>query len=429
MKALWNNTLIALNLMSCRLVRKLIIALLLIVGFILCGMTLLCINISDYDSIEYRKQCDITRTGCMANDNEEELSYNPDDPDEKIDLTRQQPYEQFYNDLKKSGLVEKCAQYSIFGNRYVDKDIVRIQEGHQIADYAVHGCVEFIYAQKDIFDIYNIKINPKVAREDWDSHGVILGSKFREKYGNAEYIYFQEEKRKLLGFVADDQKLSFEEVAFRDDVSLTGLYNLDYAFFYLTPEDFYTGYEIHFRLAKDVTREEFREKVRELAKKHKTVINSMFFMDEHLSKLRKNNIAILGSITSYAIILLIGITLICIAGKVHSIFNNKKLYGILYSSGLSANQINFLFVIENAIMLLFSLLIACLCLHKGIYIFCGYFGQAPHLIVDVVDSILVSKVYLQEALICLSMIIITSGIPMIVFSKLTPLSMMRDFYE
>lgn len=427
MKSLLSNILIAIDLMSCKLVRNLITVLLLIAGFVLCGMTLICVNISDYDRIEYNKQCDITRTGCMANDNVEEPIYNSD---ERIDLLKQQPYQQFYNNLKKSGFVEKCAQYSILGHREVDKDIIKIQEGHQIENYAGMGCVECIFTQKDIFDIYNIKIEPKVNREDWCADGIIMGNKFREKYGDVEYINYMGKKCKLLGFVEDNQKLSFEEIAYEDGTALTALYNLDYAFFQLVSEDSYSGHEIHFRLAKGVTKDEFQNKANEMAKKDKATIVSMYFIDDHLAEFKKYNLEILGNITEFAIALLVGITLICIVVKVESILCNKKLYGILYSSGLTTNQINSLFVFENFIILFFSLIVAYLCLYNGIYIFTDYFGQqAARLLVNVVKSVLVSKVFLQEFLICFSMVIITSGIPMIVFSNLSPLSMMKDFYE
>lgn len=434
MKALLANFLITIDLINCKLGRSLIIILLLTVGFVLSGMTLLCVNITEYDQIEYQKQCDITRTGYMSNDNEDDFepdTSNVDDPEKRKELLlSQQPYQQFYNQLKKSGLVEKCAQYSILGNPTADQNIIKIQEGHQINEYAEMGNVEYIQAQKDIFDIYNINVETKVDREDWCIDGIILGSKFKEKYGNKEYINFKKKDCKLLGFVKENQKLSFEAIARQGGTALTGLYNLDYAFIQLVSENTYSGFEIHFRLAKGISRDEFKNKVMEMATEENATINTMYFIDDHLSELKKTNMEILGSINQYAIILLAGITMICIFAKVYSILGNKRLYGILYSSGLSTNQINSLFVIENATVMLFSLILAYLCLYYGIYIFCRCFGtQAPHLIVDVVKSVLISKVFLQEFLICFSMIVLTSGIPMIIFSHLSPLSMMRDFYE
>ncbi len=407
--------------------------LLFLAGFVLAGMTLICVNITEYDRIEYNKRCDITRTGCMLNDNVG--GFEPDtsgitDYEKKIDmLLREQPFQRFYNRLKKSGLVEKCAQYSILGNPEVDEDIVRFQQGHQINNYAKSDCVEVTHVQKDLFDLYDIKVESKVDRDDWCTDGIILGYRFKEKYEDIEYINFLGKKCKLLGFLKENQKLSFEEVAHKDGIALTGLYNLDYAFFHLYPEDAYTGVELHFRLAQGVTREEFRKKAKEMAKEEEATIETLYFMDEHLSELKKGNIDILGYINEFAVGLLLGVTLICIFFKVHSILRNKKIYGIFYSSGLSTHQINALFVIENVIILFISLIMAYLCLYHGIFYFCEFFGSVPHLIVDVVKSVLVSKVFVQEFLLCCAMIIVTSGIPILLFSRLSPLSMMRDFYE
>ena len=435
MKSLFSNFLITLDLIICKPRKSLMTVLMLMLGFVLSGMTLICVNITNYDRIEYQKKFDIARTGCMANASmdgfELEDTSQIEDYEKKMDLIlRQQPHQQFYNQLKQSDLIEKCAQYTILGNPKINQDIVNFQAGHQIEAYANKGCVEYIQAQKDIFDIYDIKIDAKVKPEDWRAYDIILGSKFKEKYKNVEYIDFKQEKHRLLGFTEANQKLPFEEIAMEGGTALTGLYNLDYAFFQIYPEDTYQGHEIHFRLAKGISREEFKNKAVDMAKEKHATIETMYFIDDHLSELKETNLDILGPINEFAVVLLLGITLICIFAKVHSILENKRLYGILYSSGLSTNQINSLFVIENVTILLFSLVLACLCLYHGIYLFCSYFGaQAPHLIVDVVKSILVSKVFLQEFLICFSMIVVTSGIPMIIFSHLSPLSMMRDFYE
>ena len=435
MKTLFANFLITMDLISCRLGKSLITVLLLTLGFVLSGMTLLCVNITDYDRIQYQKKCDIARTGCMANENGdgfEELDTSQIvDYEKKKDLVlRQQPYQQFYNQLKQSGLLEKCAQYSILGNSTADREFANIQDGHQIYGFSKRGHVEYIQAQKDIFDIYNLKIESKVKPKDWNDYDIILGSQFKKKYKNVEYIDFKEEKHKLLGFTKPGQTLPFEDIAHKDGTALTGLYNLDYAFFQIYPEDTYQGFEIHYRLAKGVSREEFKNQAQDMAKEKNATIETMYFIDDHLAELKQTNLDILGHINEFAFLLLIVITLICIFTKVYSILGNKRLYGILYSSGLSTNQINSLFVIENVTILLFSLILACLCLYHGIYLFCSYFGaEKPDLIVDVVKNVLVSKVFLQEFLICFSMIVVTSGIPMIIFSHLSPLSMMRDFYE
>lgn len=435
MKSLFANFLITMDLISCRLGKSLVTVLLLTLGFLLSGMTLLSVNIADYDHIQYQKKCDIARTGCMANENgdsfEETDTSQIDDYEKKKDLLlRKQPYQQFYNQLKQSGLLEKCAQYSILGNRKADREFINIQAGHQINGYAAKGAVECIEAQKDIFDIYDIKLETKVKPKDWNTYDIILGSQFQKKYKNIEYIDFKEEKHRLLGFTKPGQTLPFEDIAHKDGTALTGLYNLDYAFFQIVPEDTYSGFELHYRLAKGLSREEFQHKAQDMAKEKNATIETMYFIDDHLAELKQTNLDILGPVNEFAIILLIGITLICIFTKVHSILGNKRLYGILYSSGLSTNQINSLFVIENVIILLFSLILACLCLYHGIYLFCSYYGaENPDVIVDVVKSVLVSKVFLQEFLICFSMIVLTSGIPMIMFSHLSPLSMMRDFYE
>lgn len=434
MKSFWSNFLIAANLMSVRLGRNVITILLLTAGFLLSGMTLICANISDYDRIEYKRHCDISRTGCMANENEGgDLYRDPQaiDFEERVDLfCRRQPYQKFYNRLKGSGLVEKCGQYSIIGTRDVDKDIVKIQAGHQIGGYAEMGCVEYTDVQRDVFDIYDIRLDTKVDREEWGDDGIILGSGFREKYSEVEYIYCKGEKRRLLGFVEEGQKLPFEEIAHKGGTALTGLYNLDYAFFLLVPEDFYSGFEIHFRLAEGVTKEEFRSRISEMAKEEHADIRFNYFLDEHLAELERTNIDMLGYINEFAVFILAIITLNCIFVKVHSIFDNRRLYGILYSSGMSMNQINFLFVIENGVILLFSLIAAYLCLYHGLYLFCDYFGaQSPHLIIGLVRRVLLSRVFWQEFLICLLMVGVTSGIPMAVFSRLSPLSLMRDFYE
>ena len=89
MKSFWSNFLIAANLMSVRLGRNVITILLLTAGFLLSGMTLICANISDYDRIEYKRHCDISRTGCMANENEGgDLYRDPQaiDFEERVDL-------------------------------------------------------------------------------------------------------------------------------------------------------------------------------------------------------------------------------------------------------------------------------------------------------------------------------------------------------
>lgn len=438
MKSLFNHFLITIDLILCKPGKTLMTVLLLTLGFILSGMVLICVNITDYDRIQYQKKCgDIARTGYMQNSFMEGFVITDTsqlDRETTMDLiTRKLPHQQFYNQLKQlknSGLIEKCAQYSILGNPHVDRYFVNLQTGHQINGYSKKGCVEYIQAQKDIFDIYDIKIDAKVKPENWHAYDIILGSKFKEKYKNVDYIDFKQEKHRLLGFIKTGQTLPFEEIALEGGTALTGLYNLDYAFFQIYPEDTYQGHEIHFRLAKGVNREEFKDKAADMAAEKHATIDTMYFIDEHLAELKETNLDILGPINEFAIVLLIGVTLICICTKVYSILGNKRLYGILYSSGLSTNQINSLFVTENVTILLFSLILAYLCLYHGIYLFCDYFGaQAPQLIVDVVKSILVSKVFLQESLICFSMIAVASGIPMIIFSQLSPLSMMRDFYE
>lgn len=439
MKALLANILMTVDLISCRLIKTFVTVLLFIVGFVLAGMTLLCVDISKYDRIEYGKRCDIARTGCMYNgdmpdENGEEITVDTSgitDYEEKLDLLlRQQPYQRFYNQLKQSGLVEKCAQYVAFAASEVDKDIVKIQEKNRAQEYLESGSVEYINVQKDLFDLYDIKVETKVDRKDWCEGGIILGSQFKEKYHDAEEIYFQGKQCKLLGFLEKGQQLAFEDIAHEEDITLTSLHNLDYAFMRLFPEDAYTGTEIHFRLAEGVTKEEFRKKAAEMAKAEFATVESMYFIDEHLDRMEKSNMDVLGNIKEYAVALLAGVALICVLVKVYSILGKKRLYGIFYSSGLSTNQINALFVIENMILLLFSLLVAFLCLYQGLNYFCAMIGtQELSLVIDVVRSVLVSKVFVQEFLICCAMIIVTSGIPMLIFSRLSPLSMMRDFYE
>lgn len=439
MKAMLANILMTVDLMSCRLIKTFVTVLLYIVGFVLAGMTLLCLNISKYDRIEYGKRCDITRTGCMVNsdmldENGEEITEDTSgitDFEEKLDvLLRQQPHQRFYNQLKQSGLVEKCAQYSALGSPDVDQDIVKVQEENQAQEYLGKGSVEFIYVQRDLFDLYDIKVEAKVDPKDWCEDGIILGNQFKEKYHDAEEIYFRGKQCKLLGFLEQGQKLSFEDIAYQGEMTLTSLYNLDYAFMQLYPEDAYTSTEIHFRLAEGVTREEFREKAAEMAKAERATIESMYFIDEHLDRLEKSNREILGHIKDYGIALLVGVAVVCILVKIYSILGKKRLYGIFYSSGLSTSQINSLFVIENMILLFFSLLVAFLCLYQGLNYFCSVIGtQQSYLVIDVVRSVLISKVFVQEFLLCCAMIIVTSGIPMLLFSRLSPLSMMRDFYE
>ena len=159
MKSLLANILMTVDLMSCRLIKTFVTVLLYIVGFVLAGMTLLCVNISQYDRIEYGKRCEITRTGCMFNldmpdENGEELILDTSgitDFEEKVDLAlRQQPYQRFYNQLKQSGLVEKCAQYTALANSDVDQDIVKVQEKNQAQEYLGSGDVEYINVQKDL---------------------------------------------------------------------------------------------------------------------------------------------------------------------------------------------------------------------------------------------------------------------------------------
>lgn len=55
MKSLFSNFLITMDLISCRLGKSLVTVLLLTLGFLLSGMTLLSVNIADYDHIQYQK--------------------------------------------------------------------------------------------------------------------------------------------------------------------------------------------------------------------------------------------------------------------------------------------------------------------------------------------------------------------------------------
>lgn len=419
-----SNIRISLGIMKCNFVTKLLTFCLMMAGFVLAGMTLISVNISDYDKIQYQKKCDIKRTGVMRCENsDEELKPG-------MDLLSGRPHQRFWDHLKKSGLVEKCAQYTILGREDVDQKLVKMQEGHQISQYAAINCVEAIYAQRDIFDIYGIEIDCKVPVQDWENDGVLLGSQFKSEYENEKEVYFYGKKCPILGFIKKDQKLSFERIAYEGGTALTGLYNLDYSFFRIVADNVYQGYDIHYKLADHVSRQQFQKDIDKMAKKYHTTIISQFFLDQHLADLKKENIKILGKVTGFAVVLLVGVMLLCIISKIMTFFLNKSLYGILYSSGLTTNQVNTTFIFENFIIMGAALILAFYWLYYGINFFCEYYGNVPaYLIVDVVKSILVSKVFVQEFLLYVFIAVITSLIPMAVFSGLTPLSMMRGFYE
>lgn len=421
---------LALNMMTTRLGKTFCMMLILTGGFVLCGISLLSMNIADYESIQLKQICDSSRTGFLSNDNAEEFLLDENATyEERVEaLTKKQPHHQFYNRLKESGIVELCGQVSELSNPEVDKNIPRIQAEHSMDTSDQRGCT-FSYVQKDILALYDVDIEKKVDETDWMVGGIFLGWGFKEEYGNAEFLDFKGEQRKILGFIKPNQKFLVEDVAYPDGVSLSGLHDLDYTVMYLEEEDRYSTNTIHFRLAKGVSRDEFVKKVEEISKETDSEIIKLQFVDEYLEELKRDNIDMLGSIISYAKLVLGIILVLTILGKTLSITLNKRMYGVFYSSGLTTNQINSIFLIDNIVTIFLPFIVACFTLYYGAYTFCDNFASYPGMILEMVRSVLLSRVIIQELFICVGMVVIATVIPAAIFSRVSPLTMMRDFYE
>lgn len=407
--------------------KKILFFILFTAGFILCGMTLICINISEYDRIQYKKQCDIYRTGCM-------LSGDMDSAGDNIkgmDIFSKHPFQKFYNKLKKSGLVEKCAQYTILGNSAVDESVVKHQAGHQLADYAeTFDSAEVTYAQKDIFDIYGIKIHKRDKNSKIKTGDIVLGYNLNKYFKDADVINFRDQNRRIYGYMEKGAELSFEDMAYPDGVVLTGLYDLGYSFFYIMDENMYNSDGIHFRISGNVGRKEFKSKVKKLAADNETIIRSFYFMDERLDKLKKDNMNILGKVSEYAFFIFSSVILICAVFKIYEIIRNKRYYGILYASGMTGIQIEWIIIAENLIIILASFLTGTAVLYKALPIFCSYFGTGTFgFIFCVIKSVFIHRVLIEEFLLFMAVAAISSLIPAVYFSKISVRSMMKDFYE
>ena len=407
--------------LSHKLVKNILLILLLTAGIIFCGMTWLCLDISGYDKSIYESKCNIERTGFMSNDMD--LSGFSG----KVDI-KNLPTAKFYNALKSSGLTKKCGQYYLLGHADIDRKYVSFQKGHSLNPYGKQNCIEATYMQKDILDILDLQYDPVDSSPGLVEYGILLGWAYKEKFGNQTYITFKGKKCPVIGYLKKDEQLPYQDILISEP-AMSEFYNANYSFVQIIPDDWYQGFTVNYILADGITFSQFQTEVKKIARKYNVTVEKNTLLRDHITKHTKENIHEMGSLIPLSITLILGVMLLIIVAEVSSIFSSSNLYGIFYSVGMSKSKIACSIILENMMIIMLSYIISCVVLYNGLYLFAQYYCEDFRFAYTLIRRIFSQQIILQQLLVSVLLIVITSIVPICFFSKCTPVTLMKRFYK
>lgn len=409
-----NISILAMKMISGKLLKNFIFFLWMVAGFVLAGIALTVANMNSFDEMQFHKICDVQRTGYLFVEESEKYE------DEVA----------FFEGIGLAPEVEKVGEFVNLGGE-LGEELAKIQMGHQYTNlYGGADMVECTCIDKDVFDIFHINLSLRENLGTYQNE-IILGHQYQKKYQNTDSIKLEDTEYKILGFIDKNEKWLSEDVAYSDIPEITSFVNTDYMVFVpvMPEEKSQCTNTSYYKLAKGVTQAQFEKTVQKIAEKNKVKV-SVHALDEYIETVKEKNETMLKALVKYSLYLLGAVLFIICVLKVYSLFGNKRQYGVLYTSGLTSRQIVTLICLENCFMFAFALVAAFLLLWNFVTL-CqntGYLLRGE-VINGVIREILYSRVFVQEFLLCVIMTVISSVIPSVVFCKISPLSMMRDYNE
>ncbi len=419
---LYGNILIAVNILFGSLLKNLFFILLCITGMIATGMSLIIININEYDIRMIKSKCDYTKTGFVFYD------------DLKLDDDKKYSEEEFYDKVygRQFRLFSELANKNIINYYGTSFDISqedsgilqKLQKGHIGSDSELNEVV-IKGIDCDLLKIFNYKITWKNKKA---ASGLILGHNYYDKLKSKKTVQLGDKEYNILGFFKKNEKWFESDFTPASAPELTAFQSTDYFIAFIDKNDtnIHTG-NVAIEKNNNVSWREMKKQAEIIAKKNNLKIKVTTISD-YASDMKKNNYKLLNKLLKYSIIIMFLALVIIVFFQIYSMIFNKRLYGILYTSGLETNQIGFIIFLQNAILIFISYIISSLALWSGTLLFSNYYYDSNgQLINSIISEIVVNNVIMEMFIVSFLLCILTTIFPLAVFSKTTPLSMIKSF--
>lgn len=396
---------ITLNMLLAKLLKNFVILLFLAAAFILIGASLIVFNFKDYDEMELAKLCDIDKTGYIYFNDE-------------FESTREEEYK-FYDAVKQSRYVTCIGDNSMSYIEEEDSVVTDIQAGHQEIS---EGVIETACLDKEMLQIFNLDVDYNESKE---LPGLILGYEFRGALGNQKTLRCDGTEYPILGFTTGKTKWISDEMGSNSLPDITGLVDTGYMCFYVDEAGERMTDRSWFQLSDAENYTLFKKETEELAKEcHVPAV--VCSLQDYLKLEEERNEAVFAELIDYAQKAMGVIILFLILIKLYSFWGNKRQYGIMYSSGMTAERITATLWAENIILFFLAMIIAYVFLWNGF----GLINQIGYGVLEgVIQGLLWNRVFQQEFFVIFLCCILVSVVPAFVFNRITPISMVKDFYE
>ena len=333
----------------------------------------------------------------------------------------------FYKEALNSKKIDSIGPLGTGGTAIIP-ELYQIQEGHQqgFCDSNYENMVEFHYVKQGIFSLCNVFLEKGkfLTEEELKKKNVIglylgyaykdipVGTTYQYKPSKGECMNFE-----VLGILKKHSRFVGTQVFVGSNVWKTKLYdNLDYAAFMVQPN--ITDAMWLFDVNSSYSFEEGKEKLEELAKKHKVdiQIGNMGVDIKHGERDSKN----FQNLMMELFFLLGTTTVICLLSfQIMSIWKRESEYGILYAVGAGTKDIISIIVWENVIKLIAAFLLMVIVSILFVKYYVGGTSEEVSLMIDILSQ----HVYGKTALIGVGMVALGIVFPIIKLSKKSPVQL------
>lgn len=398
---------ITINMILAKLLRNFVILLFLAATFVLIGASLLVLNFKDYDEMELAKLCDIDKTGYIYFNDE-------------FESTREQEY-QFYDAVRKTDYIN-CIGDSLISYLEEEKPVISVLQVGQQDGFLPEGAIETTCLDKEMLQIFDMDIEYNGTHE---LPGLILGYEYRDVLKNQKTLRCDGTEYPIIGFTTSKTKWISDEMGSNSLPDITGLVDTGYMCFHIDEAGERMTDGSWFQLSDAGDYDLFKKEAEKLAKEYHVpaVICSL---RDYIKLEEERNEAVFTELAAYAQKAIVVIIVFLILIKLYSFWGNKRQYGIMYSSGMTAGRITATLWAENIILFFLAMIVAFVFLWNGF----GVINQMGYGVLEgVIQSLLLYRVFLQEFFVVSLCCMLVSMVPAFVFNRITPLSMVKDFYE
>lgn len=399
------------KLMSGRLLKNFMLLLFFAATGIMIGISLVLFNVNRYDEKTINNMCDSSQTGYIFIDENEGY-------ESELKL---------YQELAKCEEVDSVAEVINLG---ADLGVINeLQAGHQYTpEYEATSCTEVTTVDRAIFDIFSMKIDWKEDNKQ-SKDGVILGDGYRKDIGEDTTIRVGDQKIPILGYIHAGEKWISGDVQYPNgQCEITSLVDTSYMVFTLKQDDTLYSCSFYYTIKDGVSKKEFKDKAKELAKQNNCTI-SVSFMDEYIKNQTKSNDTILQHLLKYCMYMTVCLfILICILQMFHILIHNRE-YGVLYASGLTGKQVIATAWVENALMIGLSFALAMVMLANGMRLaYSAGYSLRAEVITGLINKIIYTRVIFQEGILFIIIYMIVSILPTILLKKMNVVTMMKGLF-